>query len=63
MGIANPRPAMRSREERKVYSNLDRFAVLGKLMTDSGMHLLDASTIAFNIIITTKARKKIWRTK
>ena len=61
MGIINPRPAMRSREELLVRHALDLHAFLADMLTDTGMDRFIASRIAFNIVTTSKKRMKIWR--
>lgn len=63
MGIANPRPAMRCREERGIHATLKHHAAMLDILTADGMPRNAADTIAMSITKTRKARKKIWRFK
>jgi hypothetical protein len=63
MGIINPRPAMRAREERNLRSTLGLHQMLRIMMREAGATDKDASKMAFDIIVSRAARKKIWRIK
>lgn len=63
MGLINPRPAMRGREERKVTSTLQAHDALMNEIAAAGVDRGEASNIAFAIVTSAKARKAIWRRK
>jgi hypothetical protein len=64
MGIVNPRPAMRHREERGIHEKLAHHAALLKLILNSADGYVDpafASSEAARLTQTRKARKAIWK--
>jgi hypothetical protein len=61
MGIANPRPAMRCGEERRIKEALALHASLTKEIREAGASNEIASKIAFNIVTTRHLRRKLWR--
>jgi hypothetical protein len=66
MGIANPRPAMRSREERNIREKLAHHMAMLRLILNSADGLIDpavASHEAARLTQTRKVRKTIWKTK
>jgi hypothetical protein len=66
MGIVNPRPAMRSREERGIREKLAHHAAMLKLILNAADGFIDpalASSEAARITGSRKGRKTIWRTK
>jgi hypothetical protein len=63
MGIVNPRPAMRAREERDLVATLRKHDELRRMIREAGIEDADASNIAFNIVSTRTARLKLWRKK
>jgi hypothetical protein len=65
MGIANPRPAMRCREERGIHAKLAHHAAMMKLILNAADGSIDpsvASHEAGRLTQTRKARKTIWKT-
>lgn len=66
MGIVNPRPSMRGREERDVRASLTHHMAMLKLIVDAAdgfIHPRLASVEAARLTQTRKARKTIWKTK
>lgn len=66
MGIVNPRPSMRAREERDVRASLLHHMTILKLILDAAdgfIHPRLASIEAARLTQTRKARKTIWKTK
>jgi hypothetical protein len=66
MGIANPRPAMRHREERGIHGKLAHHSAMLRLILNSADGSIDASLAsheAARLTQTRKARKAIWETK
>jgi hypothetical protein len=63
MGIINPRPAMRCREERNIKATLAKHAEIWKEIYEAGVPMGKASQIAFDIVNTSAKRKKIWRAR
>jgi hypothetical protein len=57
------RPAMRAKERRTVADRLIRHDTIMRIMIYDGMQADEASRTAYDIVITTKRRKAIWRTK
>jgi hypothetical protein len=66
MGIANPRPSMRCREERDIREKLAHHAAMLKLILNAADGQIDprvADHDAARLTQTRKARKTIWKTK
>jgi len=60
MGIIVPRPAMRAREERNVKAALKLHASITQELQEAGIDRILASGLAFSIVTTHAARKRIW---
>lgn len=54
------RPAMRAKERRTVTARLASHATVMNMLTSEGIEARIASEIAFNIVTTTKRRKRVF---
>lgn len=54
------RPAMRVKERRTVTARLASHAVVMNMLTSEGMNAETASQIAYDIVTTTKRRKRVF---
>jgi hypothetical protein len=54
------RPAMRAKERRSLTARLASHAVVMNILTNAGMSADSASQVAYDIVITTKRRKRVF---